>query len=348
MPRVSVFIPSYNHAPYIGAAIRSVQAQTFQDFEIVVTDDGSTDGTAEIAAALEEPRLRLKRLPENKGAATATNDAIRRSRGEYLALLNSDDAFEPQKLERQVACLDANPEVGAVFAWPNFMNHDGAPIHPDQALNGHLFDVENRSQADWLRHFFFNGNCLCHPTLMIRRECYERMGLYDPRFAALPDLHMWIRLLAAYPIHVMPERLIRFRHLPNGANASSLRVDNYLRFTWENPQVLRLYATLPVDLLGTIFGPEIMALQLDLAQDPKALLGRICIATANPTLNRLGLDLLFDAMSPDETHARPSDGFGYVEFHRYGTGAKDVFNVVAQARVARLERDLRVAQGQPS
>src|SRR5258708_6145009 len=115
MPRVSVFMPSYNHASYVATAIKSIQEQSFQDFEIVVTDDGSTDGTADIIAQLNEPRLRLHRYVANRGAVSATNDAIRRSTGDYLSLLNSDDVFLPHKLERQVAFLDANPTIGAVF-----------------------------------------------------------------------------------------------------------------------------------------------------------------------------------------------------------------------------------------
>lgn len=322
------------------ATIKSVQAQTYQDFEIVVTDDGSVDGTPDLIEAMQEPRLRLHRFPANRGAVIAGNDALRRSRGEYIAILSSDDVFLPHKLERQVAYLDSYPEVGAVFAYPTFIDHFGRNISQDQALNGRLFDVENRSRVEWLRHFFFLGNCLCHPTVLIRRACYEALGLYDARFAALPDLHMWIRLVAAYEIRVMPERLTAFRHVPNAGNASSTRVDNFLRFTWENPQVLKLYAELPSALFAAVFEPEIATLKLDSQADKRLVLGHICLATSNPTLHRLGLDLLFAGLSPGGESAA---GFSHADFHRYGTGAKDVHNVLSQHKVGQLEARLRDA-----
>ena len=342
MPRVSVFIPSYNHAPYVAAAIESVLDQTFQDFEIVVTDDGSSDGTPDIVAALEDPRIHLNRFAVNRGAAVAVNDALRRCRGDYLALLNSDDRFVAHKLERQVAFLDANPDVGAVFAWPSFIDHAGQAIPPEQALNGHLFDVENRSQAEWLHYFFFSGNCLCHPTILIRRECYDKVGTYDARFAALPDFQMWIRLVSVYKIHVLPERLIEFRHLPNAGNASSTRTDNFLRYQWENPKALRLYADLPQALFESVFARGLAMLGLDPQQDRRMVLGRLCLKTDNPTLHRLALDLFYEALPPDGNDKLGA--FRHAEFHRQASGAKDVHNIVALQRITSLEAELRNAK----
>lgn len=339
MPRVSVFMPSYNHADYVAAAIQSVQAQSFRDFEIVVTDDGSTDGTPDVIAAFGDPRLKLKRLPANRGGAFATNDAIRRCNGEFLALLNSDDVFLPHKLERQVAFLDANPHVGAVFGHPQFIDKDGRPLAPDSTFNGRVFEVENRGQVAWLRHFFLHGNCLCHPTMMIRRECYEKIGTYDARFANLPDFHMWIRLVAAYPIHILPETLIGFRELPNAANASAVRLDSYLRVQWEQARVRACYTQVPQDMFEAVFEPEITRLGLDPRQDRRLVFGQICAATDNPTLQRLGMDMLFDGLPADPGDADPASGFGHADFHR-AVGQKDVFNLLWQMRAAHQEAEL--------
>jgi glycosyltransferase involved in cell wall biosynthesis/predicted SAM-dependent methyltransferase len=339
MPRVSVFIPSYNHADYIGAAIKSVLAQSFQDFEIVVTDDGSTDGTPDIIAAFDDPRIKLKRFPENRGAALATNDAIHRCSGEFLALLNSDDVFLPHKLERQVGFLDAHPDIGAVFGFPQFIDKDGIPLDAPGTFNPGVFAVENRSRIEWLRHLFLKGNCLCHPTIMIRRECYERVGAYDARFATLPDFQMWMRLLFRYQIHVLPEMLIGFRELPNAANASAMRLDSYLRMVWEHARVRACYVQMPQDLFEAVFAPEIASLQLDPRQDRSLTLGRICVATDNPTLHRLGLDLLFDGLPASPEGSDPRNGFGHPDFH-HQTGEKDIFNMLQELRSRQMETEL--------
>ncbi len=103
-------MPSYNHAAFVGEAIQSILEQSFQDFEIVVTDDGSRDGTPDVIRKFPDRRIKLEVFPENRGGVIAGNSAIRRASGKYIARLNSDDFFLPGKLEKQVAFLDANPE----------------------------------------------------------------------------------------------------------------------------------------------------------------------------------------------------------------------------------------------
>ena len=99
MPKVSVIIPAYNHALFVGPAIRSVLDQTYQDFEIIVTDDGSRDKTVERIEGIKDRRIKLFRFSKNRGAALAVQNCLDHSSGEYIALLNSDDLFQPKKLE---------------------------------------------------------------------------------------------------------------------------------------------------------------------------------------------------------------------------------------------------------
>jgi len=338
-PKVSVLMPSYNHARYVAAAIQSIQAQTFQDFEIVVTDDGSQDGTADVVAAMNEPRLRLSRFPVNRGFSAAINDALRRSRGEYLTFLNSDDCFLPAKLELQVAFLDAHPEIGAVFAYPNIIDETGAVIAPESTYIGRIFEVPSRSQSEWLRHFFFYGNCLCQPTLMIRRKCHEIAGFYDERLAQLNDFEMWVRMLAAFPIHVMKEPLTSYRVLPHSGNMSALRVDSVIRHEWEFNLILRHYLSLPTEMFAQVFAPEVVALGLDVRENRRAVLGQICLATNLTRLHRFALEVLFDALPPQSDGSRMAAGVTHARYRRE-TGIKDVHNTLGTYKIAQLEHRL--------
>jgi hypothetical protein len=170
------------------------------------------------------------RFPENQGAAAAHNFAIQQARGEFIALINSDDMWEPTKLQRQLEVLDARPELGAVFTGVRFIDEKGKPVPAERLPRSNVFRQPNRSQAQWLRYLFENGNVLCHPSSLVRREFYEQHGLYDNRLRQLPDFAKWVTLVKHYPIAVLgDEDLVRFRILPSEANASSVSPANVAR-----------------------------------------------------------------------------------------------------------------------
>ena len=124
-PTVSVVIASYNHEKYVAETIESVLNQTFQDFEIIITDDGSSDKTVEMIKQFSDPRINLFVFEKNKGACSALNNSIINSKGKYIACLNSDDSWELNKLEKQVKFLDENPDIGAVFTNAKIIDENG-------------------------------------------------------------------------------------------------------------------------------------------------------------------------------------------------------------------------------
>src|SRR5262245_24646083 len=209
VPSCPVIMPSYNHAAYVAEAIRIVLKQSHGDLETVITDDGSRDGTPDVIRRIDDPRIDLVVFERNQGAAAAMNASIRRARGEFICMLASDDCFLPGKLERQVKYLKDNPHVAAVFAMPRFIDQRGAPLA--DSFNGDAFQApftkNLRTRPDWLRHFFYEGNCLCHPASMVRRSVYDRIGLFDLRLANLLDFDMWVRMCMEHDIHVMPDEL---------------------------------------------------------------------------------------------------------------------------------------------
>lgn len=237
MSKITVAIASYNHAPFVKESIHSALSQEGCDVEVVVVDDGSTDGTPDEIRKINDPRLRLISFQQNQGACIALNRAIQEGSGEYVAVLNSDDAFMPNKLQKQLTFLQTHPSVGAVFGLPCFVDEIGKPL--DQREISKLFEQPNRSRYEWMRYFFYHGNALCHPTVLIRRDCYKKHGYYDPRLVQAPDYDFWFRLLLKEDIHVMHEPLLFFRILSDGSNVSTSRPDRLRRSQWEVSQILK-------------------------------------------------------------------------------------------------------------
>ncbi len=290
-PAISVVIAAYNHERYVAHAIESVLAQDFGDFEIILIDDGSSDRTLEIARSFRDPRIMCSAAARNAGASATYNACIERSRGRYIAVLNSDDSFLPEKLKRQAALLDARPEVGAVFTHARMVGEQGQTLAP----SGELFARANRSRFAWLRRFFFKGNCLCHPSVMIRRQVHDEVGLYDPRFAQIHDLDLWIRVCERHEIHVIETPLTCFRLRDGEANANNSRPETLNRIMWEYTHVIRRYAR-----IGS--AAEFLAIFPDADVDPERwdpatranALAKLAINVPNLAHAGLGLSLLHE------------------------------------------------------
>ncbi|MFC6791335.1 glycosyltransferase [Methylobacterium komagatae] len=318
-PTVSVLVKSYQHAPYVRQTIESVLAQSFQDFEIVVTDDGSTDGTAEILRGFTDPRIRLECLPQNGGISAAMNATVARARGRYLAILNSDDWALPGRLRRQVGFLDANPDVALVFGMPRPVDEAGLPTDPFNDFTVPL-RFPDQSRRSWLRFFFLSGNILCAPTAMIRREAYEAAGAYDPRLTNLQDFDMWIRMLmAGQIIRVMPDRLTAFRIRDNLANASAPSPEARLRDRFEHGKVLARFAALSEDLFAEVFDPED---DLQPSEPMPVRVAHIARKVGHPPHRIFALDTLYDlARTPEQMKtlrdwAGSLDAFNMTEVER--------------------------------
>lgn len=289
--KVSVLIASYNHERYVEDAIESVLAQTLQDFEIVLVDDCSSDRTFDIASSIKDPRLTCVRAAHNRGTSTTYNECVARARGEYVAVLNSDDFFHPDKLRRQVALLDARPELAAVFTHADLVDEAGAtrPTGPQP----NIFRQSNRARHAWLRRFFFEGNCLCHPSVMIRRGIHDQIGGYDPRFGQVHDLELWIRICLQHEIHVIEEPLTYFRLRDNDANSNNSNAKTLNRIAWEYDHVIRRYLELSSwQEFKAVFPEAVTELQ---DWDEAALhneLAKIALGVANLAHHRLALELL--------------------------------------------------------
>jgi glycosyltransferase involved in cell wall biosynthesis len=240
-PDVSVVMASYNHASYVRDAIDSVLRQRDVSFEFLVQDDGSIDETAEILEGVRDSRLRNFPKDANEGQSVTTNFLIGQARGEFIAVINSDDVWcDDGKLAHQVEVLRSNPDVGASFTRAQFIDAAGEPVAPEFLVDPTAFDQPNRSRGKWLRRFFSEGNCLCHPSVMVRRSCHERHGLYDTRLRQIPDLPLWVRIVKQHDLHVSDRVMVQFRLL-GSENTSAPSVPNTRRLSNEEYLSARVF-----------------------------------------------------------------------------------------------------------
>lgn len=217
MMKVTVAIPSYNLAKFIGEAIESVLAQTFYDFELLIEDDGSTDDSCEVIASYNDPRISFVKRTENIGANGTTNNLVKRAQGDYIALLAADDVWEPTKLEKQVKYLGAHSECGIVFGHPRFMLEDGTPFkYPQEGIE----DIQNMPRVAW-QNRFKSGNCFFIATSLYRRSLHDEIGFFTESLEILADLEWYVRIVKAHDIHIIQEPLAKVRLRNNMANLSA-------------------------------------------------------------------------------------------------------------------------------
>jgi glycosyltransferase involved in cell wall biosynthesis len=204
-PEISVIIPAYNASRTIGAAVDSVLAQTFGDYELIVIDDGSQDDTAEVVSAYADPRVTCVRT-ENGGVSVARNRGFERASGSYIAFLDADDAWQPAKLERQRAALGETPDVGLCFAATQFVDDDLQPTVLQPAVH----------RSDWTEALLLEGNILAGSasSVMARADVIDRSGGFDPSFGLCADWDMWLRMSVDTGIVTLDEPLVLYRSVP--------------------------------------------------------------------------------------------------------------------------------------
>ncbi|MBB4612986.1 glycosyltransferase [Novosphingobium taihuense] len=198
----------FNGARFLDAAIASVRRQTFADFEFLILDDGSTDGSVDIVRhhAAQDPRIRLI-ARENRGLIASLNELLGHARAPLFARMDADDVCRQDRLARQVAFLDAHPDHGVVGTWTEDIDEydrpfrTSAPEHP-VTCDEVLAVIEQRSP-------------LSHPTVMARRDILRAVGGYHVAYRHCEDYDLWLRLASVTKLANIPERLLSYRHYAN-------------------------------------------------------------------------------------------------------------------------------------
>jgi glycosyltransferase involved in cell wall biosynthesis len=224
-PKISVCIPTYNQARYLAEAIESVLQQTFQDFEIILFDDASTDDTFRVACGFGDPRLRYHRQPQNVGIAGNRNSCLDVARGQYIAWLDSDDVYYPEMLALQSAVLDLHPSVGLVHGAYQVIDSEGGAL-PDWQLPFAHDVIEHGKDA--FRELILS-NHVAAPTVMVRRACYDKVGGYYDLGRSSTDWEMWLRIVLHTDVAYTAKVVAKYRYHENSISARTTRSGERLR-----------------------------------------------------------------------------------------------------------------------
>ncbi len=212
MPTISVIIPAYNATRTILETLHSVQQQTILDFEIIVINDGSTDDLLAQLKSVNDPRLTVFSY-ENGGLSVARNRGLTHATGEFIAFLDADDLWTPDKLELQLAALQTHPEAGVAYSWTYYMDNLGQSFHVDKTVtpSGNVY-------ADLLVcNFLAHGS-----NPLIRRTAIDSVGEFDTSLLSAEDWDYWLRLAATWEFVLVPKAQIFYRQ---SSSSMSSKVD---------------------------------------------------------------------------------------------------------------------------
>lgn len=239
MPKVSVIIPTYNREKYIERAINSVLSQTYKDFEILIVDDGSTDHTKK--KVLEFGNSIQYIYQKNQGPSAARNKGIQLSQGEYIAFLDSDDCFLPQKLERQLKFIDEHPDCKFQYSWYNQIK-----VEKNSQKVRTAWTCQNQEHLQYA--LFKRLFTIRTSTVVVAKECFTKAGLFNKKYLYSQDWDMWLRLANYYYGYCIEEPLSEY-YTDHGDNRSSKKVITYHTeikdsilplYSWNNKKLKKL------------------------------------------------------------------------------------------------------------
>lgn len=213
MEKVSVIIPTYNREKTILRAVESVLNQTYTNLEVLIIDDGSTDGTADVVNGIEDERIKYVVLEENGGPSNARNVGVQMAEGEWIAFQDSDDCWHNDKLEVQMAYAEKHPEYSMIYSSYNAIMHGGEqkliPIKPwPDVMEGYMLCT------------LLERNVIGAPTVVMKRVAFMGSGGFDTSYQALEDWEFVIRFAKVYEIGYVPEILMDCYMLSDGVSSN--------------------------------------------------------------------------------------------------------------------------------
>ena len=214
---ISVLMVNYNKEDVIAETIESVLGQTYNNIQFIIVDDGSTDRSADIIRkyADRDPRIESYLCKENKKVCAVTNFGFTKVKGEYLARIDSDDTWEPEKLVKQLEFMLAHEACEICLTGANIIDEEGHLINDSEPMLDYMCNLPEMSSEENLRWLFCRGNYLVHPTVMMKAKFRELLGGFNPAFGQLHDYEYWVRAAKKTHIYKMPERYTNWRRFQN-------------------------------------------------------------------------------------------------------------------------------------
>ncbi len=334
MPKVSIWLTSYNHGELLRESIESALNQTYQDYELVIVDDCSTDNSRDIIMeyAGKDSRIRTVFHEKNIGHS-GLKEEVDNFAGEYVAILCGDDKWKEDKLEKQVEILEQQENIAACFTGVQAIDQDGKVYTGSQA-GAKVFKAENRTRYEWLRYFFYHSNCLCHPSLLIRKSAYKEYGILKVGLlTSLPDFYEWVRLCFHADIYVIPEDLTLFRIHEDETSQSGETEGKLNRTFLEEYFIYQTYFDISdVQTLTGIF-PESQKYVKNGDCVVEFALARMFLEAPRKCQKFLGLNKLGELLQDGETKRRMEDLYGYGEREYHLEKQKyDIFGNIGRER----------------
>ncbi|MBL4780847.1 MAG: glycosyltransferase [Porticoccaceae bacterium] len=212
-PQVSVILPAYNAEDYLEEAIQSILDQTFEDFELIIINDKSTDSTGIILSSLTDPRIIIINNPTNNGITYSLNKAIEAAQGVYIARMDADDISTPKRLELQVNYLDNNPTITLLGCCAEIIDQNGVVFDLMEVPLSHKEIIQK----------IFSANCFIHPAVMFRASAIKELGCYNIDIAQAQDYDLWLRIIQKHRAANLPQNLIQYRVHPSQISQKKIK-----------------------------------------------------------------------------------------------------------------------------
>lgn len=229
-PKVTVMMPVYNGEKYIAEAIKSLLVQTFEDFELLIMNDGSTDGTVRIIKSFDDQRIRLIENGKNLGTILTRNKGLKECRGEYIAMLDSDDLAKPTRLKKQVDFLDKHPDFGIIGSWVDLINSQSKPLGSNW---------KNNFAPEEIPIFLLFHTCFSMSAVMVRKSAVPVEGFIEGYIPA-EDYEIWIRITNKWKSYNLPEILTTYRIHANSLSKTQSELQNTVVNKIVKSQLLKL------------------------------------------------------------------------------------------------------------
>jgi glycosyltransferase involved in cell wall biosynthesis len=199
-PAVSVILPTFNRANVLPRAMHSVLQQTFQDLELIIVDDGSSDNTREVVENIKDPRVKYLKHDKNAGLPAARNTGLKEARGKFMAFQDDDDQWLDKRLQVQVPLLEGTDlDTGVVYCDSIKMEH---------GKRSYLYSPSRSDKSGDLYHRFLMGNFVTVIAALVKKECFQKVGMFDERLPYFEDWDIWLRISKYYKFKYSEEPMV--------------------------------------------------------------------------------------------------------------------------------------------